>query len=202
MEKQAPKKINFVLIASLVINVVLAYLIIDYNKDNNKLSKDLSENRHDNKSMNDNLNEILNKEDAENRSNTLKENLTLLLGSYDSLETSNSMIVDSINNQREKINSLLTKVSKLNSKSEQDWKKDFKLQKEAETLRGIMKGYIHTIDSLNTLNINLSNTLTEKNKKLSKVNKQNKQFKEQNKTLQEQVTAGAILQVNKLLLLP
>ena len=125
-----------------------------------------------------------------------------MLGSYDSLETSNSMIVDSINNQREKINSLLTKVSKLNSKSEQDWKKIFKLQKEAETLRGIMKGYIHTIDSLNTLNINLSNTLTEKNKKLSKVNKQNKQFKEQNKTLQEQVTAGAILQVNNIIVTP
>ena len=31
----------------------------------------------------------------------------------------------------------------------------FLLKKEAETLRGIMKGYIHTIDSLNTLNINL-----------------------------------------------
>ena len=65
-----------------------------------------------------------------------------------------------------------------------------------------MKGYIHTIDSLNTLNINLSNTLTEKNKKLSKVNKQNKQFKEQNKTLQEQVNAGAILQVNNIIVTP
>ena len=34
-----------------------------------------------------------------------------------------------------------------------------------------MKGYIHTIDSLNTLNINLSNSLTEKTNTLSIVSK-------------------------------
>jgi len=202
MEKQAPKKVNFVLIASLLINVVLAYYIIDFSSENSRLSSELSKNRTDNKAMNDDLNQILNKEEAENRSNDLKENLKLLLGSYDSLETSNSMVIDSISNQREKINTLLTKVSKLNSKSKRDWREIYRLQKEAETLRGIMKDYIHTIDSLNTLNINLSNTLTEKNKKLSKVNKQNKQFKEQNKNLQEQVTAGAVLQVNNIIVTP
>ena len=65
------------------------------------------------------------------------------------------MVLDSINQQREKINNLISKVEKLNGKSKRDWRKIFSLKKEAETLRGIMKGYIHTIDSLNTLNINL-----------------------------------------------
>ena len=92
------------LIASLIINVVLAYYVIDFSSENTRLSIELSKNRTDNKAMNDDLNQILNKEEAENRSNDLKQNLKLLLGSYDSLETSNSMVIDSINNQREKIN--------------------------------------------------------------------------------------------------
>ena len=45
-----------------------------------------------------------------------------------------------------------------------------------------MKGYIHTIDSLNTLNINLSNSLTEKTNRLNKVSNQNTVFKNKIKT--------------------
>ena len=44
----------------------------------------------------------------------------------------------------------MEKVEKLDKKSKKDWRQIYKLKKEAETLRGIMKGYIHTIDSLNT----------------------------------------------------
>jgi chromosome segregation ATPase len=125
-----------------------------------------------------------------------------MLSSYDSLEQSNTMAVDSINQQREKINSLLSKVSQLDKKSKKDWRSIYKLQKEAETLRGIMKGYIHTIDSLNTLNINLSNSLTEKTKTLTKVSSQNKQFKEQNKELQQKVALGAVLQAGNIMVNP
>jgi hypothetical protein len=88
----------------------------------------------------------------------------------------------------------MSKVDQLNSKSKKDWRSIFKLKKEAETLRGIMKGYIHTIDSLNTLNINLSNTLTEKTNKLNTVSNENQKYKKQNKDLQSKVALGAVLQ--------
>ena len=109
------------------------------------------------------------------------------------------MAIDSINSQRFKINALLEKVEKLDKKSKKDWRQIYKLKKEAETLRGIMKGYIHTIDSLNTLNINLSNDLTDKTKKLNSVSSQNKKIKKQNEALQKQVAIGAVLQINNVL---
>jgi chromosome segregation ATPase len=142
------------------------------------------------------MNKILLNEDAlsASKASNLKDNLKLLLVSYDSLELSNTMVIDSINQQREKIKTLMTKVDKLNSKSKKDWRSIFKLKKEAETLRGIMKGYIHTIDSLNTLNINLSNTLTEKTNKLNTVSNENQKYKKQNKDLQSKVALGAVLQ--------
>ena len=93
----------------------------------------------------------------------------------------------------------MQEVDKLDKKSKRDWRKIYKLKKEAETLRNIMKGYIHTIDSLNTLNINLSNDLTEKTQKLSNVSKQNKKIIKQNEALQKQVAIGAVLQINNVL---
>jgi hypothetical protein len=42
----------------------------------------------------------------------------------------------------------MQEVDKLDKKSKRDWRKIYKLKKEAETLRNIMKGYIHTIDSI------------------------------------------------------
>tara|TARA_B110001450_G_scaffold8994_1_gene8990 strand:- start:216 stop:1184 length:969 start_codon:yes stop_codon:yes gene_type:complete len=168
------------------------YLISSVNKENHEITKELSSLLRENNEMN----KILLNQDVLSASNTLnlKDNLKLLLVSYDSLELSNTMAVDSINQEREKIKTLMTKVDKLNSKSKRDWRSIFKLKKEAETLRGIMKDYIHTIDSLNTLNINLSNTLTEKTNKLNTVSNENQKYKKQNKDLQSKVALGAVLQ--------
>ena len=41
-----------------------------------------------------------------------------------------------------------------------------------------MKGYIQTIDSLNTENINLTNSLNKTNKELSQVQSENKNIKD------------------------
>ena len=155
------------------------YLISSLNKENHEISKEISNLLMENNEMN----KILLNEDALSASKALdlKDNLKLLLVSYDSLELSNTIVIDSINQQREKIKTLMEKVEKLNSRSKKDWKSIFKLKKEAETLRGIMIGYIHTIDSLNTLNINLSNTLTEKSSKLNTVSNENRRYKKQNK---------------------
>jgi len=193
--KDSNTRKNYSSIIILLLIIALGYtgyLISNLNKENHDISKQLSNLLLEN----DEMNQILINEDALSSSKTekLKDNLKLMLSSYDSLELSNTMVLDSINQQREKINSLLSKVEKLNGKSKRDWKKIFSLKKEAETLRGIMKGYIHTIDSLNTLNINLSNSLTEKTDKLTKISNQNTVIKKQNKDLQKKVALGGVLQ--------
>ena len=193
----AKNKYSSIIILLLVVCLgYTGYLISSLNKENHEISKELSNLLKDNNEMN----KILLNEEALSASKALnlKDNLKLLLVSYDSLELSNTLVVDSINLQREKIKTLIKKVDKLNSKSKKDWRSIFKLKKEAETLRGIMIGYIHTIDSLNTLNVNLSNNLTEKTNKLKTVSKQNKRYKKQNKDLQSKVALGAVLQAGNI----
>tara|TARA_Y100000385_G_C13096434_1_gene641609 strand:+ start:721 stop:1689 length:969 start_codon:yes stop_codon:yes gene_type:complete len=192
-------KKNYSSIIILLLIIALGYtgyLISNLNKENHDISKELSNLLLENNDMN----QILLNEDvlASSKTRNLKDNLKLMLSSYDSLEQSNTMVVDSIDQQRMKIKNLISKVEKLNGKSKRDWREIFSLKKEAETLRGIMKGYISTIDSLNTLNINLSNSLTEKTNIITKVSTQNTVFKKQNKDLRKKVALGAVLQANNI----
>ena len=198
MEEKKKSKLPLIFNILLVIIVsYLAYEVSVLSQKNHAFKQEISEMIKENEEMNQIIinQDIVSEADGEN----LKENLKLLLFSYDSLEQNNSVAIDSINRQREKINNLMQEVDKLDKKSKQDWRKIYKLKKEAETLRNIMKGYIHTIDSLNTLNINLSNDLTEKTQKLSNVSKQNKKIIKQNEALQKQVAIGAVLQINNVL---
>ena len=198
MEEKKKSKLPLIFNILLVIIVsYLAYEVSVLSQKNHTFKQEISEMIKENEEMNQIIinQDIVSEADGEN----LKENLKLLLFSYDSLEQNNSVAIDSINRQREKINNLMQEVDKLDKKSKRDWRKIYKLKKEAETLRNIMKGYIHTIDSLNTLNINLSNDLTEKTQKLSNVSKQNKKIIKQNEALQKQVAIGAVLQINNVL---
>ena len=198
MDKSTTKnKYSSIVILLLVVCLgYTGYLISSLNKENYDISKELSNLLMENNEMN----KILLNEEALSASKALnlKDNLKLLLVSYDSIELSNTIVIDSINQQRVKIKTLIDKVDKLNSKSKKDWKSIFKLKKEAETLRGIMIGYIHTIDSLNTLNVNLSNNLTEKTNKLKTVSNLNKRYKKQNKDLESKVALGAVLQAGNI----
>ena len=198
MEEKKKSKLPLIFNILLVIIVsYLAYEVSVLSQKNHAFKQEISEMIKENEEMNQIIinQDLVSEADGEN----LKENLKLLLFSYDSLEQNNSVAIDSINTQREKINNLMQEVDKLDKKSKRDWRKIYKLKKEAETLRNIMKGYIHTIDSLNTLNINLSNDLTEKTQKLSNVSKQNKKIIKQNEALQKQVAIGAVLQINNVL---
>ena len=194
------KKSKLPLIFNILLVIIVSYLAYEISvlsQKNHAFKQEISEMIKENEEMNQIIinQDIVSEADGEN----LKENLKLLLFSYDSLEQNNSVAIDSINRQREKINNLMQKVDKLDKKSKRDWREIYKLKKETETLRNIMKGYIHKIDSLNTLNINLSNDLTEKTQKLSNVSKQNKKIIKQNEALQKQVAIGAVLQINNVL---
>ena len=140
MEVEEKKKNNyslFIILGLMGILVYLAILISQINSNNHELSEKVKSLEFNNEEMIQSLRDegIISEDDD----NTLKNNLNTLLLSYDSLEQTNTMVVDSINIQREKITSLMNEVSTLNSKSKRDWGKIYKLKKEAETLRGIMK---------------------------------------------------------------
>lgn len=76
-----------------------------------------------------------------------------LLGDYEEIETTNDSISSQLASEKERIESILAelKTTKAQNKSEiRNYKKELK------TLRDIMKGFVYQIDSLNTLNIELT----------------------------------------------
>jgi hypothetical protein len=133
----------------------------------------------------------------------VKNNLIELLGEYDNLENNNLELNDSITNQKNKINGLLLKIDSINNLSAAEKKKAYgtiyKLKKETETLREIMKGYIHTIDSLNTLNIGLQNTIVKKDEQITSINQDLTSVQDQKKNLEQTVKLGSVLQTTDFL---
>lgn len=124
----------------------------------------------------------------------LKDNLKQLLEEYETLETDNSGLKDSITNQIHKIDSL----QKLAEKHKGDAYMIYKLKKETETLRRIMQGYVHTIDSLNTLNEELRTTIKTKDRELTDVKQERDDVKDKNKELETKVAKGSVLQTTNL----
>jgi len=109
-----------------------------------------------------------------------------MLAQYEEMETNNEELSAELEAEKEKIEELLQK-----SKN-QNWTIR-KLRKEAATLREVLKSYVHTIDSLNTLNQEL---IVEKGKveqKLGDEKQRSSQLVEQNKGLSEKVKLGAKL---------
>lgn len=106
----------------------------------------------------------------------VESELEEMLAQYEAMETENEEMNAKIEEQKAKIEELLTK-----AKNNQ-WT-IYKLKKETESLRTIMKGYIHTIDSLNTANIELmaqneqaQKQIQTKDKELSKLSKEKEEL--------------------------
>ena len=68
------------------------------------------------------------------------------------------------------------------------------LKKENETLRGIMKGYVMQIDSLNTLNLGLNTELKNKTIKLNETSTERDEFKKEAEEKTQQIKKGSKLQ--------
>lgn len=91
------------------------------------------------------------KENVIAEKNALDIELKDMLVQYEALETTNVQYKEEIEAKKLEIETLIKEAEK----HKNDAYVIGKLKKEAASLRSIMKGYIHTIDSLNTLNVNL-----------------------------------------------
>lgn len=126
----------------------------------------------------------LNKEELEKK-NALAE-LNAMLRQYDELSQQNNSLSAELQGEKEKIQKLI----------EQAKNKDFtigKLRKETETLREIMKGYIHTIDSLNVLNQNLTTENIAVKGELTTQKEISTNLEAERQTLSEKVKVGSLL---------
>ena len=111
--------------------------------------------------------------------------------SYDTLQTDNSMLRAEMDAQRSEIEGLLKKVK------DKNWSIS-KLRKEADTLREIMKGYVVTIDSLNTLNQNLIAENMEMRETVQSVTSQNENLVQRQENMEKIIATGQVLQTANL----
>ncbi len=107
----------------------------------------------------------------------LTAELVGLQNDYETLETSNKAINDSLAVEKEKVSQLIERLDQTNATNRA---KIRQYEKELGTLRSIMKSYISQIDSLNNLNT-----------RLRREAKAAKEEAEQNKTLYEEAQATA-----------
>lgn len=123
-------------------------------------------------------------------SNDMKTDFKNMLSTYDALLEKDKTQSDSINAQKERIAELLQKVESGRLNAHQL----FLAKKEIETMKRIMRGYIVQIDSLNTLNLKLTNDLEQTSNALTVTQGERDQYKTDAEQKTELVKKGQKLQ--------
>jgi FtsZ-binding cell division protein ZapB len=119
----------------------------------------------------------------------LQTELEDMLHEFDSLETDNDSMKVELAGKREEIEGLLDKVK------DKDYA-IYKLKKETKTLRVIMRGYVVTIDSINTLNVGLRKENSQVKNTLSKERTRAKALEKTNENLSSKVELASRLDVS------
>lgn len=126
--------------------------------------------------------------------NVEKEDLTMqmqqLRSEYDSLSTTNDTLNVRLGEEREKIDLLIERINKTEATNRSRIRE---YEKELGTLRSIMRGYIHQIDSLNTLNIALREDATQARQKATEATRQYQELRSTTDEYAKQVEIGSQL---------
>ncbi len=122
----------------------------------------------------------------------LENELKDMLIQYDTVNVKNERLNAEILGQQEQIKEMLKQMDK----HKDDAYIIHKLKKEASTLREIMKGYLVTIDSLNTMNQDLQQNNQFLAEELSDAVVKTRDLESSKKDLEEIVATGSILQAD------
>jgi DNA repair exonuclease SbcCD ATPase subunit len=121
--------------------------------------------------------------------NQVEQDLMALKKQYEELETHDANLQKEIEEKKAYIDQLLKEAEKHRG----DAYVIAKLKKETETLREIMKHYVRTIDSLNTLNQNLVAEKKQVLKKLDEEKEKQKELEKEKEELKKTIKKGSVL---------
>ena len=123
----------------------------------------------------------------------LKSDLRRMMDTYDQLIIQDASKADSLNAQNEILQAQLEKIEELQRSNNFSYSKMIKLREENETLRGIMRGYVVEIDSLNTLNLQKDIIITEQTQTIDARTLERDQAMEEAAASAEKVKIGSKL---------
>ena len=127
----------------------------------------------------------------------LTTELVALQGEYENLNTTNQAINDSLSVEKEKVGQLIERLKKTEATNRTKMRQ---YEKELGTLRTIMKGYIHQIDSLNTLNVALRHEASEARKEAAESKKAYDELVTTTEVYAAKATAGAVVKARGVVL--
>lgn len=129
----------------------------------------------------------------------IQEQLTTTLADLSTLRTSNSEISDSLRVERQRADSLMSRI-----KNERRWNSSTvaKYKKELGTLRSIMRKYVEQIKELNEANAKLSQENLQYRDEIKTTQQRAEMAEEQSKELSAKVKVGEMISVANISLKP
>ena len=118
---------------------------------------------------------------------------------YDNLSSDYDTINSQLDSSREEVAQLVERIKKTEATNRAQMRK---YEKELGTLRSIMRNYITQIDSLNTLNHQLTADAAAARKEAAESRKANKELTQQVESLSGQVAAGSVIKARGIRLDP
>ena len=171
-EKKANGGLKTVMIIMIVVAVALAAALAYVMMSKNRLVSQLNDEKAD-----------------------LTEQLITLQNDYADLTSEYDTINYQLDSSREEIAQLIERVRTTEATNRS---KIRQYEKELGTLRSIMRGYIEQIDSLNTLNTQLTAEAASARKDAADSRRRSEELAQQVETLTDKVTAGSILKARGL----
>ena len=120
----------------------------------------------------------------------LTEQIVALQGDYANLSSDYDTINSQLDSSREEVAQLVERIKKTEATNRAQMRQ---YEKELGTLRSIMRYYITQIDSLNTLNHQLTADAAAARKEAAESRRANKELTQQVESLSGQVAAGSVL---------
>ena len=133
---------------------------------------------------------IVELEDITGEKAALTKDYEELLLNYNEIETTNDSISTQLVQEKARITEL---IAELKSTKSQNRAEINKYKNELKTLRDIMKGFVHQIDSLNTLNIELTAENVEIKKQVQTAKKENKQLAQKYDEAADKVKIASVI---------
>lgn len=120
----------------------------------------------------------------------LKKDFQTMLDTYDKLIEKDESLADSLNLQKARIQELMDELSDTKRRS---YRQINQLKDENQTLRDIMREYLYRIDSLNTLNVDLTSKLDKTSSKLTQTESERDELRKQQQQSEELLVKGGRL---------
>lgn len=182
---QVQKKGNGAYVAIIIILLLLLALMAYLWSSKNTLLSDCETKNEQLLSDMEGMNEMMSGY-LGNMSNDIKTDFKNMLATYDALLEKDKTQADSINKQKDRIQQLLAQVESGKMTAHQL----YLARKEIETMKRIMRGYIQQIDSLNTLNLQLSTDLAQTTDNLNRTTEERDVARQDAEEKGEQVKIG------------